>query len=234
MKHKYHPLFTKINACLPNSSKIILEKTKRVSDRFKLIGNISCATIRKSTNRFTIQDEQTLHRSSNLLHNIISCKKLDFILDKEAEVKIQLLNNNNADISYKNLITEFFNSLVPRINPNLARTKQSTEGIKNFEKNQHTLAPIGSSNTNTNQTSIGEVLRTTGRRNSTCMTSKPSTTSSAQVLKVITKKATVQNVSELTSKHKLQDYVSKMIRQNICLEGGNIMEAIEILRSYKT
>jgi len=222
MKHKYHQLFSRMNNCLPDSSKIILEKTKRVNDRFKLIGNILCTTIKKATNQFTIQDEQTIHRSSNLLYKIISCKKLDFILDKEAEVKIQLLTNNNADIFCKSLNTEFSNNLTSKSNPKIECTDCSKEitGLPNIDTSQ--------------KPSEGEGSGTIEVYNSTCTISKPSILSSPQASKLKPKRITVQNVLELSSRHRLRDYASRIIRPNICMEGGNMMKAVEILRSYKT
>jgi len=235
MKHKYHSLFQILNNQLPNPSKITLEKSKRVSDRHKLIGNMICTTIRKSTNHFTIQDENTLHRSSDLLIKTISRKKLDFDLDKEAEVKIQLLNTITADISCKNLNAEFSNGSQSRISNNASTSTHITKTPKNIIDHHPSLATDEIIHPTIHQktTEKGSMSKETPNKTSTNINTPPiAKTKKSKVSS--TRKVTVQNVELLSSKTRLQEYASRIIRPNIHLEGSNMMKAIEILRSYKT
>ena len=295
MKHKYHSLFNKMNECLPVASKIELEKTKRVSDRFKLIGNITCITVLKSTNHFTIQDDKVLCRSSNLLSHTISRKNLDFILDKEAEVKIQILNHNNADSSGRNFNTEsssfstpqnsseskidlntYQQSIEPEKSPIpstillpsdssqirkleiqeqhtpnkqvivqnvtlMTQTNKLKEDVSKLDLDIHQQkielkeppipSPIlPSSNSSRNRKSEGQIIMPVKHYDHKFSINSKSQSKQQSPNKQIS----VQNVELMTRTKKLKDYASRIIRPNVCMEGGNMTKAIEILRSYKT
>jgi len=237
MKNRYHLFFEKLNACLPNESKIFLERNKRVIDRYKLISNISCITVQKSTNYFTIQDNEIPHRASKLLLNILSCKKLDFILDKEAEDKIQLLNNHNADICSRNLSTEFSSHTTQNTNINSVITEQTTAhgGLEILEKRNLIVSTNIRQNQNSQQPQIDKdqvITRTEAELTYLPPTTLPFLPSIIPGKKC--KRITVKNVEKLSSKNRLEDFASRIIRPNVCLEGGNMMKAVEILRSFKT
>jgi len=223
MQNQYHPFFNILNKYLPSSSKIPVVKSKRVGDRFKLIGQISCTSIRKSTNHFTFVNETSLQRIPSILDKVISCKKSDFNLDKEAEVKIQLLSSDycsNSSCNDKNQ-TSISTSKDPnptssptlKQSPNLTAARPSGNKVTGIST--HTI-PLVKEKATTKVVDITSINHHENKGNS-------------KKLKVM-----VQDASKLASMNKLKDFAAAVIRPNRCLPGINMTRAIEILRSYKT
>jgi len=231
VQYKYATFFIKLNKCLPDDLKVHLEKKQRVKDRFKLICNILCIAFTKSTQKFTFNDENSLQRAVCLLSNIISCKESDFNLDKEAEAKIRLLNNNIKAISCKELDSGISihdkTTNDPKVHETL-KASQSTQQPKDISIKQSIscntivhLSSIQSSSNISSQNSKNPNTIIIGKEETPALvTSKPG--------------IQVQNVFALSSSNRLQHFASTIIRPNRCLGGDSVMKAIEILRSFKT
>ena len=231
VQYKYATFFIKLNKCLPDDLKVHLKKKQRVKDRFKLICNILCIAFTKSTQKFTFNDDNILQRAACLLSNIISCKESDFNLDKEAEAKIRLLNNNIKAISCRKL--DSGNS----INDKTTNDPKVHEISKESQSIQHQKVTSAkqsfSCNTIVNPSSI--------QSSSNISSQHPENIESiilgkgASPLLVHSKTGIqVQNVFALSSSNRLQHFASTIIRPNRCLGGDSVMKAIEILRSFKT
>jgi len=101
--------FAKIfNTCLPVTSSIpslvTQGKSKRISDRFKLLCNLFFIATSKATNNFTVTGRNTIHRISSIFQNLLSSKESDFSLERKAETKIKLLISSKNNVPCKDAI----------------------------------------------------------------------------------------------------------------------------------
>ena len=238
MQHNYTKLFSLINNCLHHQFQVtnIHANKRKIFDRYKLIGNIFCISIKKVTNNFTHQDHNILQRSLSVLNKVTLCKESDFNLNREAEIKIKLLTSNNVTDSGRK-----------------ANTTMKTESTSNEKSPSSPLSPpsppsppaVSSPSLSSSSSSLSCNSQMSPKHNAheqfiesrdksanlgrekkpTQQHAHPRTSQSIRVVDVST--LTIKN------KGKLAPFAADIIRPSVCLLGDGMMKAVEVLRSFK-
>ena len=238
LQHKYFSFAEKFNACFPETSNVLLHtnsgKTKRISDRFKLISNLFCVTISKATHDFLFIDGDLPRRALLIVNNLISCKESDFNLDREAETKIKLLTNFNKGISCTERKTDSSQH-------NRKSIKSSSKLQPSIKKPKPTTIQIAKNLSTGDQL----IISTSVKKNETFSNdplSKPPQSKCAHEKKNVRLKSDLQrNIIKVQDASTISNKISKplhpiaatIIRPHRYLSGEAMTRAIEILRSYK-
>ena len=244
LRYKYKEfayILNKHSQASSNENIIPITKT-RIQDRFKLICNVICTSIKKASNNFTVTESNMIQRSISILDKTLAGKESDFTLNREAETKIRLLINDN-NIPCKG------NTGNPRKihKSQLEKAEcrvigESTNSDKVYHIGPSALGDNDSISINQQQASSDHISISSDESliiedpNPSFTTSTlQKDKSTVQQIRIHKDEAQVENapILKLQNKEKLKCFASNIIRPHICLSGDEMMKAIEVLRSYK-
>jgi len=222
MQHKYTELFSLINNCLQHQQQVknINANKRRIFDRYKLIGNIFCISLKKATNNFTHMDHNTLQRSISILNKVTLCKESDFNLNREAEIKIKLLTSINVTDSGSKA-----NIYIKTENTSNKKTSSSPPPSLTSSQPLNNTRTVSDLNKSKKVNDPGKASTILEKEKKTYLHLHPQQSKSIHVVEV--------SAIKIRNKGKLAPFAADIIRPSVCLLGDGMMKAVEVIRSFK-